>query len=77
MDENGGDPRATNDADSPDSESATDPLADADVYRVLGPDGSPLPDATVPELSDEAFRAIYRDLVTARSSNRRVVTRSR
>ena len=27
---------------------ATDPLADEDIYRVLGPDGTPLPDATVP-----------------------------
>ncbi|MDZ5811146.1 thiamine pyrophosphate-dependent enzyme [Halorubrum sp. AD140] len=70
MDENGAD--AT---DSPDS--LSDPLADADVYRVLGPDGSPLPDATVPDLSDERFRAIYRDLVVTRRFDERAVSLQR
>ena len=73
MDENGADA-----ADSPESaDAATDPLADADVYRVLGPDGSPLPDATVPDLSDEQFRAIYRDLVVTRRFDERAVSLQR
>ena len=73
MDENGAD-----DADSPESDdAATDPLADADVYRVLGPDGSPLPDATVPDLSDERFREIYRDLVVTRRFDERAVSLQR
>ena len=70
MDENGAD--AAGSADS-----ATDPLADADVFRVLGPDGRPLPDATVPDLSDERFRAIYRDLVTTRRFDERAVSLQR
>jgi pyruvate dehydrogenase E1 component alpha subunit len=70
MDENGAEA-----AESPDS--PTDPLADADVYRVLGPDGSPLPDATVPDLSDEQFRALYRDLVTTRRFDERAVSLQR
>ncbi|WP_435073112.1 thiamine pyrophosphate-dependent dehydrogenase E1 component subunit alpha [Halorubrum sp. HHNYT27] len=70
MDENGVDA-----AGSPDS--LADPLADADVYRVLGPDGSPLPDATVPDLSDEQFRAIYRDLVVTRRFDERAVSLQR
>jgi pyruvate dehydrogenase E1 component alpha subunit len=68
MDENGA-------AGAPDS--ATDPLADADVFRVLGPDGTPLPDAAVPDLSDEQFRAIYRDLVTTRRFDERAVSLQR
>ncbi|WP_423996765.1 thiamine pyrophosphate-dependent dehydrogenase E1 component subunit alpha [Halorubrum trapanicum] len=68
MNENGADGAA----DGP-----TDPLADADVYRVLGPDGSPLPDATVPDLSDEQFRAIYRDLVVTRRFDERAVSLQR
>ncbi|MFO8114602.1 MAG: thiamine pyrophosphate-dependent enzyme [Halorubrum sp.] len=70
MDENGAEA-----AGSPDS--LADPLADADVYRVLGQDGSPLPDATVPDLSDERFRAIYRDLVTTRRFDERAVSLQR
>ncbi|OYR43594.1 MULTISPECIES: thiamine pyrophosphate-dependent dehydrogenase E1 component subunit alpha [unclassified Halorubrum] len=70
MDENGADA-----AGSPDS--ATDPLADADVFRLLGPDGSPLPDAAVPDLSDERFRAIYRDLVVTRRFDERAVSLQR
>ncbi|GAA0719069.1 pyruvate dehydrogenase E1 component alpha subunit [Halorubrum trapanicum] len=59
------------------SDSATDPLADEDLYRVLGADGGPLPDATVPDLSDEGFRAIYRDLVTTRRFDERAVSLQR
>ena len=70
MDENGADA-----AESPDS--LADPLSDADVYRVLGPDGSPLPDATVPDLSDERFREIYRDLVVTRRFDERAVSLQR
>ncbi|AZQ13959.1 thiamine pyrophosphate-dependent dehydrogenase E1 component subunit alpha [Halorubrum sp. PV6] len=73
MDEHGAD-----EDDSPESDdAATDPLADEDVYRVLGPDGSPLPDATVPDLSDEEFRAIYRDLVITRRFDERAVSLQR
>jgi pyruvate dehydrogenase E1 component alpha subunit len=71
MNENGAD-GAADTADGP-----TDPLADADVYRVLGPDGSPLPDATVPDLSDEELRAIYRDLVVTRRFDERAVSLQR
>ncbi|WP_418284554.1 thiamine pyrophosphate-dependent enzyme [Halorubrum sp. DTA46] len=80
MDENGGDPHATSDADSPDppdADSPTDPLADEDVYRVLDADGRPLPDATVPDLSDETLRAIYRDLVVTRRFDERAVSLQR
>ncbi|ELZ48517.1 dehydrogenase E1 component [Halorubrum californiense DSM 19288] len=59
------------------ADAATDPLADEDLYRVLGPDGSPLPDATVPDLSDERFRAIYRDLVVTRRFDERAVSLQR
>ncbi|RAW46477.1 pyruvate dehydrogenase (acetyl-transferring) E1 component subunit alpha [Halorubrum sp. 48-1-W] len=58
-------------------DSAADPLADEDVYRVLGPDGIPLPDATVPDLSDETFRTIYRDMVTTRRFDERAVSLQR
>ena len=68
MDENGGDPAG---------DGGVDPLADEAVARVLGPDGSPLPDATVPDLSDERFRAIYRDLVTTRRFDERAVSLQR
>ncbi|MEZ3164625.1 thiamine pyrophosphate-dependent enzyme [Halorubrum sp. RMP-47] len=68
MDENGGDPAG---------DGGVDPLADEDVARVLGPDGSPLPDATVPDLSDERFRAIYRDLVVTRRFDERAVSLQR
>ncbi len=70
MDENGADAADA----APDS---ADPLADEDLYRVLGPDGLPLPDATVPDLSDERFRAIYRDLVTTRRFDERAVSLQR
>ncbi|EMA60371.1 thiamine pyrophosphate-dependent dehydrogenase E1 component subunit alpha [Halorubrum kocurii] len=70
MDENGAEA-----ADSTDS--IADPLADEDVYRVIGPDGTPLPDATVPDLSDERFRDIYRDLVTTRRFDERAVSLQR
>ena len=70
MDETGADP-----ADSPGS--VTDPLADEDVYRVLGPDGRPLPDATVPELADETLLAVYRDMVTTRLFDERAVSLQR
>ena len=58
-------------------ENGADPLADEDVYRVLDPDGRPLPDATVPDLSDETFYAIYRDLVTTRRFDERAVSLQR
>ncbi|ELZ60579.1 MULTISPECIES: thiamine pyrophosphate-dependent dehydrogenase E1 component subunit alpha [Halorubrum] len=54
-----------------------DPLADEDLRRVLDADGRPLPDATVPDLSDEEFRAIYRDLVTTRRFDERAVSLQR
>ena len=76
MNENGADGAdAADRADAADS--ATDPLADEDLYRVLSPDGSPLPDATVPDLSDEEFRAIYRDLVVTRRFDERAVSLQR
>ncbi|OYR81294.1 pyruvate dehydrogenase (acetyl-transferring) E1 component subunit alpha, partial [Halorubrum ezzemoulense] len=74
MDENGAD-GAADTADT--AGGPADPLADADVYRVLGPDGSPLSDATVPDLSDERFRAIYRDLVVTRRFDERAVSLQR
>ncbi|KDS90305.1 2-oxo acid dehydrogenase [Halorubrum saccharovorum] len=70
MDENGADAAGS-------SGSSTDPLADEDLYRVLEPDGSPLPDAAVPDLSDERFRAIYRDLVVTRRFDERAVSLQR
>ncbi|VTT87692.1 Acetoin dehydrogenase E1 component alpha-subunit [Halorubrum sp. DM2] len=54
-----------------------DPLADEDLYRVLDADGRPLPDATVPDLSDDEFRDIYRDLVTTRRFDERAVSLQR
>ncbi|OTF02928.1 thiamine pyrophosphate-dependent dehydrogenase E1 component subunit alpha [Halorubrum sp. SD612] len=60
-----------------DTDSGSDPLADEEVYRVLGPDGAPLPDATVPDLSDDEFRAIYRDLVVTRRFDERAVSLQR
>ncbi|QAU12539.1 pyruvate dehydrogenase (acetyl-transferring) E1 component subunit alpha [Halorubrum sp. BOL3-1] len=54
-----------------------DPLADEDVFRILDADGYPLPDATVPDLSDERFRAIYRDLVVTRRFDERAVSLQR
>ncbi|RLM52265.1 thiamine pyrophosphate-dependent dehydrogenase E1 component subunit alpha [Halorubrum sp. Atlit-28R] len=69
MDENG--------AGASDGGDATDPLAGEDLYRVLGPDGSPLPDASVPDLSDERFREIYRDLVVTRRFDERAVSLQR
>ncbi|TKX79576.1 thiamine pyrophosphate-dependent dehydrogenase E1 component subunit alpha [Halorubrum sp. SD626R] len=77
MDENGTGANAPAEAAAPGREDATDPLADADVFRVLGPDGSPLPDATLPDLSDERFREIYRDLVTTRRFDERAVSLQR
>lgn len=58
-------------------ETGADPLADEDVYRVLGPDGIPLPDASVPDLSDETFLAIYRDMVITRRFDERAVSLQR
>ena len=58
-------------------EHGTDPLADEDVIRVLDADGRPLPDATVPDLSDDQFRAIYRDLVVTRRFDERAVSLQR
>ncbi|MFC6771110.1 thiamine pyrophosphate-dependent enzyme, partial [Halorubrum pallidum] len=58
-------------------EHGTDPLADEDVVRVLDADGRPLPDATVPDLSDDRFRAIYRDLVVTRRFDERAVSLQR
>ncbi|MFC5279682.1 thiamine pyrophosphate-dependent dehydrogenase E1 component subunit alpha [Halorubrum rubrum] len=72
MDEDGVD--APDDAVAGDG---SDPLADEDVYRVLGPDGRPLPDAAVPDLSDARFRAIYRDMVTTRRFDERAVSLQR
>ena len=84
MDENGADAAGAADtADDVDAnaadraDAATDPLADEELYRVLGPGGHPLPDATVPDLSDERFRAIYRDLVTTRRFDERAVSLQR
>ncbi|MWV65169.1 pyruvate dehydrogenase (acetyl-transferring) E1 component subunit alpha [Halorubrum sp. JWXQ-INN 858] len=54
-----------------------DPLADADVRRVLGPEGRPLPGATVPDLDDETFVEIYRDMVTTRRFDERAVSLQR
>ncbi|WP_144919953.1 thiamine pyrophosphate-dependent dehydrogenase E1 component subunit alpha [Halorubrum salsamenti] len=70
MDENGAEAVGSLD-------SIADPLADEDCYRVLGPDGSPLPDATIPDLSDERFRALYRDLVITRRFDERAVSLQR
>ncbi|WP_049982364.1 thiamine pyrophosphate-dependent dehydrogenase E1 component subunit alpha [Halorubrum sp. BV1] len=58
-------------------EHGTDPLADEDVVRVLDADGRPLPDATVPDLTDDRFRAIYRDLVVTRRFDERAVSLQR
>jgi len=58
-------------------EHGTDPLADEDVVRVLDADGRPLPDATVPDLSDDRLRAIYRDLVVTRRFDERAVSLQR
>jgi pyruvate dehydrogenase E1 component alpha subunit len=69
MDENG--------AGASEGGDAIDPLADEDIHRVLGPDGTPLPDATVPDLSDEKFRDIYRDLVVTRRFDERAVSLQR
>ncbi|WP_435094056.1 thiamine pyrophosphate-dependent enzyme [Halorubrum sp. N11] len=77
MDENGADTPGSSDSPAGSPSSATDPLAEEDCYRVLGPDGTPLPDATVPDLSDERFRAIYRDLVTTRRFDERAVSLQR
>jgi pyruvate dehydrogenase E1 component alpha subunit len=77
MDENGADAAGRDDAATGPPADATDPLGDADVFRVLGPDGSPLPDATVPDLSDERFRAIYRDLAVTRRFDERAVSLQR
>ena len=77
MDENGTGANAPAETAAPGREDATDPLADADVFRVLGPDGSPLPDATLPDLSDDRFREIYRDLVTTRRFDERAVSLQR
>ena len=74
MNENGADGA---DPDADPAAPAADPLADEDLYRVLGPDGSPLPGATVPDLSDEQFRAIYRDLVVTRRFDERAVSLQR
>jgi len=73
MDENG----AGDDRDADPRGSAVDPLADEDLYRVLGPDGAPVPDATVPDLSDERFHEIYRDLVVTRRFDERAVSLQR
>src|SRR6056297_953275 len=45
-----------------------------DRVRVLDDDGSLLPGATVPDLSDEDLRAIYDDLVLARHFDERAVS---
>ena len=75
MNENGAD---DTDGDAvADTAAEADPLADEDIYRVLGPDGTPLPDATVPDLSDEKFRDIYRDLVVTRRFDERAVSLQR
>jgi len=67
-----------NGADAPGStDPVTDPLADEDIYRVLDADGRPPPDATVPDLSDDEFRAIYHDLVTTRRFDERAVSLQR
>ena len=55
----------------------TDPLADADVRRVLDADGHVLPDAAVPDLSDETLVDIYRDMRVTRRFDERAVSLQR
>jgi pyruvate dehydrogenase E1 component alpha subunit len=55
----------------------TDPLADAGVHRVLDADGHVLPDATVPDLSDETLVDIYRDMRVTRRFDERAVSLQR
>jgi len=68
------------DADAgPDAGEATDADAPADpmgdVYRVLGPDGEVV--GTVPDLPEETFVDIYRDMVTARRFDERAISLQR
>jgi pyruvate dehydrogenase E1 component alpha subunit len=55
----------------------TDPLADADVRRVLDADGHVLPDAEVPDLSDETLVDLYRDMRVTRRFDERAVSLQR
>ncbi|MFC5365721.1 thiamine pyrophosphate-dependent dehydrogenase E1 component subunit alpha [Salinirubrum litoreum] len=55
----------------------TDPLADADVHRVLDADGHVLPDAEVPDLSDETLVDVYRDMRVTRRFDERAVSLQR
>jgi len=64
--------------DAPDDVDApTDPLADADVRRVLGPDGRPLSGATVPPIPDDTLAGIYRDMRATRRFDERAVSLQR
>ena len=55
----------------------TDPLAAADVRRVLDADGHVLPDAEVPDLSDETLVDVYRDMRVTRRFDERAVSLQR
>ncbi|MFA9517693.1 thiamine pyrophosphate-dependent enzyme [Halopenitus sp. H-Gu1] len=55
----------------------TDPLAEADVRRVLDADGRVLPDAEPPDLSDDRLVAIYRDMRITRHFDERAVSLQR
>ncbi|SNR23041.1 thiamine pyrophosphate-dependent dehydrogenase E1 component subunit alpha [Halorubrum vacuolatum] len=59
------------------SAAITDPLTDADVRRVLGPNGEIRADATVPDLDDETLVGIYRDMVITRRFDERAVSLQR
>ena len=54
-----------------------DPLADADVRRILGPNGEVRAGATVPDLDDETLVGIYRDMVITRRFDERAVSLQR
>ncbi|MFC6615002.1 thiamine pyrophosphate-dependent dehydrogenase E1 component subunit alpha [Halopenitus salinus] len=55
----------------------SDPLAETDVRRVLDADGRPLPDAEIPDLSDERLVSIYRDMRITRRFDERAVSLQR
>ncbi|UIP00694.1 thiamine pyrophosphate-dependent dehydrogenase E1 component subunit alpha [Halobaculum sp. CBA1158] len=56
-----------------DADAPPDPMGD--VYRVLGPDGEVV--GEVPDLSEETFVDIYRDMVTARRFDERAISLQR
>ena len=64
--------------------SLPDPLAsidhdrpDSDVYRVLDQDGSVLPNASVPDLTDDELRSMYEDVRLARRFDERAISLQR